>query len=162
MTDSTGSGGESVLVRAMTAADIPVVAEIDRASNISYWTPAMFERELQLPFSLSVVAEVEGKVVAFGITWIVSGSAQLHQIAVSPDSRRKGVGMSILQHIMSVATRRGCKKMELEVRESNVPAVKFYEKAGFEKVGSRAQFYETTTNLKKKYENAVLMKCELQ
>jgi ribosomal-protein-alanine N-acetyltransferase len=47
------------------------------------------------------------------------------------------------------------KKVFLEVRESNVPAISFYEKHGFVRSGRRPAYYQSPT------EAAVLMMREL-
>jgi len=55
----------------------------------------------------------------------------IHDIAVSPGHRGKGVGQALLQAVAEEARRRGCCKVTLEVREDNEVAMGAYLAAGF-------------------------------
>ncbi|MBC7852575.1 MAG: GNAT family N-acetyltransferase [Pirellulaceae bacterium] len=55
----------------------------------------------------------------------------IHDIAVAPGHRGKGVGQALLQAVEEEACRRGCCKVTLEVREDNEVAKSAYLRAGF-------------------------------
>ena len=55
----------------------------------------------------------------------------LHDIAVAPGQRGKGVGQALLQAVEQEARRRGCCKVTLEVRDDNEIAKAAYRRAGF-------------------------------
>ena len=78
-------------------------------------------------------------------------TADLTAIAVSSDSRRKGFAEKLLKELF---LKIGSAEIFLEVRESNLPARKFYEKYDFKQVGIRKNFYQNPN------ENAILMKRE--
>jgi ribosomal-protein-alanine N-acetyltransferase len=149
-----GFQSEIVKVRAMMESDIPDLVKIDAVSNQPAWTESMFRKELDLPFSVSAVAVQEDRPIGFGIVWIVSFQAQLLELAVLSDQRKKGVGSAILNYLVHAARERGCKKMELEYRENNTAAKSLYQKMGFKITGERKKFYENA-------DTAVLMECEL-
>ena len=102
----------------------------------------MFERELNLPMSLIMVAERAGEPVGFGVMWVVTETAQLLEFAVAQSHRRQGAGTGLMRRLMEAARLRGCEKMELELHEGNYPAQSFYEKMGFEIKGRRRRFYD--------------------
>ena len=56
-------------------------------------------------------------------------------------ARRQGLGEQVLRALMEEARRRGVTHFSLEVRESNFPAIRLYEKLGFRAVGKRPRFY---------------------
>ncbi|TVS15030.1 MAG: GNAT family N-acetyltransferase [Planctomycetaceae bacterium] len=56
----------------------------------------------------------------------------IHDLAVHPESRGRGVGRSLLQAVQQQAAERGCCKMTLEVREDNHGARRLYRDFGFE------------------------------
>ncbi len=56
----------------------------------------------------------------------------IHDLAVRPESRDRGVGRSLLQAAQQQAAERGCCKMTLEVREDNHGARRLYRDFGFE------------------------------
>lgn len=55
----------------------------------------------------------------------------IHDIAVLPEARGKGVGAALLEAVKEKARERGCCKVTLEVREDNA-ARHLYERSGFE------------------------------
>lgn len=56
----------------------------------------------------------------------------IHDIAVSPDARGKGIGTALLQAVEVEAKELGCCRISLEVRSDNTRAKKLYQQIGFE------------------------------
>ncbi|OGR82847.1 MAG: ribosomal-protein-alanine N-acetyltransferase [Elusimicrobia bacterium RIFCSPLOWO2_01_FULL_54_10] len=133
---------DEIQFRPMRMEDVPDLVAIDRSWEGSRWNRAAFERELNLPMSLALVADRGGAPVGFGVMWVVTETAQLLEFAVSPAHRRQGVGSGLMKSLMDAARARGCEKMELELHEGNFPAQSFYEKMGFEIKGRRRRFYD--------------------
>ncbi len=73
-------------------------------------------------------------------------TARIYSIAVHPRGRRGGLGFRLLQTCEAAARERGCNRLRLEVRMDNPGAIAFYEKHGYERYGSRLQFYEDGTD----------------
>ena len=65
---------------------------------------------------------------------------EIMKIAVDKEQRKKGYGDKLLSYIFNFAQM----PIMLEVRESNIPAIKFYRKNGFEKIGVRKNYYHDT------------------
>jgi ribosomal protein S18 acetylase RimI-like enzyme len=58
----------------------------------------------------------------------------IHDLAVLPDQRGKGVGQALLAAAQAEAQAAGCCKLTLEVQEDNAPARRLYERFGFRDV----------------------------
>ena len=71
---------------------------------------------------------------------------EIDYIVVHENYRNKGIATSLLKYIEKD---RNIKNITLEVRESNINAIKFYLKNGFKKVSIRKNYY--------KEENGILM-----
>ena len=56
----------------------------------------------------------------------------VHDIAVLPAYRDKGVGQQLLESLIEIARQRNYCKITLEVRHDNLPAQHLYRKLGFE------------------------------
>lgn len=55
----------------------------------------------------------------------------IHDIAVVPEHRRQGIGRVLLDTIAEEATKLGCCRLTLEVRDDNPAAMALYRQAGF-------------------------------
>jgi ribosomal-protein-alanine N-acetyltransferase len=122
--------------------DVPALLEIERASFDTPWTLGEIAEELDKPLARVWVAEVDGRLAAFGIQWFVVGEAQLANIAVHPDFRGRGLGKQMMIHLLENARAEGMEKMTLEVRTGNTAAHDLYLKLGFVETCRRPHFYE--------------------
>jgi len=131
-----------LLWRLADVKDVPALLEIERASFATPWTWGEIEEELDKPLARLWVAEVDGRLAAFGIQWFVVGEAQLANIAVHPDFRGEGLGKKMMLHLLENARAEGMEKMTLEVRTGNTAAHELYLKLGFVETCRRPHFYE--------------------
>jgi ribosomal-protein-alanine N-acetyltransferase len=91
------------------------------------------------------------RVVAYAFFRRAAGEIHLLKIAVCPAWRRHGIATWLLERCLAANARRGAISVHLEVRPSNIPAVKLYLKLGFEVVGQRQKYFTDTQ------EDALLM-----
>ena len=82
---------------------------------------------------------IGGLILLFRIT---SRSARIYSLAVLEQLRGKGVGQQLLKEAEKEALRRGCTRLRLEVRQENLPAIRLYERLGFQLNGIVPQYYE--------------------
>ena len=130
------------LIRLMRPEDLEQVMVIERTSFESPWTKNNFFDEFKnSDLSTQLVMEVDGRIISFAIIWIIIDECHLANIAVHPDYRRRGVAEILLEKIIEIAREKKCKKIMLEVRKSNKPAMELYAKYRFEKVGIRKNYY---------------------
>jgi ribosomal-protein-alanine N-acetyltransferase len=93
-----------------------------------------------------VVALTEsGTVVGYGGMILAPDDGQITNIAVHPDQRRQGIGDALLSALTEKAIALGLAEMSLEVRESNVAAIRLYLRHGFDVAGKRKHFYRHPT-----------------
>ncbi len=134
-----------VSIREMTLADLYDVLEIEKNSFPTPWSLRAFVAELtDNEHARYLVACVEDRVVGYGGYWIILDEAHVTNIAVHPGYRGFKIGNRILVELMKGAARDGAKRMTLEVRQSNKPAQKLYEKMGFIRQGIRKGYYTDT------------------
>lgn len=104
------------------------------------WTAAQCAGALSLPGSMLVLARDGGRTSGFALARSVVDEAELLLIAVRPDGQRCGVGKKLVGQIIDKLAAIGVKSLHLEVRNDN-PALAFYSRLGFEKVGQRRNYY---------------------
>lgn len=119
-----------------------------------FWNYNVFKSELENANSKYLVAKIDNEIVGFAGIIPVLDEADISNIVVHQNFRNQKIGSYLLQGIINLAISLNLKKINLEVRESNTPAIKLYEKYGFEVCGIRKKYYDNV-------ENAILMKKNL-
>jgi len=132
----------AVRIEPMELADIPSVHVIERASFTVPWPDDAYRNELLTNRLASyIVARSGGDVVGFAGLWVMVDEAHITTFAVDPRWRRRGIGERLLLALLELAVARRAREATLEVRLSNVPARRLYEKYGFRPVGIRPRYY---------------------
>lgn len=126
----------------MRVDDIPAVHEIERASFTAPWPTYAFKQELEANrLARYVVARDGDRIVGYGGLWLMVDEAHITTFAVTPEYRQQGVGRHLLTELLGIAASVGASVATLEVRVSNLPARRLYEKYGFRPVGVRPRYY---------------------
>ena len=129
-------------IEPMTLDDLRAVHAIERASFTVPWPDDAYRSELTTNRLASyVVARAADLVVGFGGLWVMVDEAHVTTFAVHPRWRRRGVGEWLLLGLLDIAVARRAREATLEVRLSNMPARRLYEKYGFKPVGIRPRYY---------------------
>ena len=131
-----------VVIDDMTLDDIDAVQEVERSSFPVPWPANAFRHELtQNRNARYVVARSNDVIVGYAGLWLMVDEAHITTFAVHPDSRRQRIGERLLQRLFEVAAVMNAEWLTLEVRASNLPAQKLYEKYGFRRAGVRRRYY---------------------
>jgi ribosomal protein S18 acetylase RimI-like enzyme len=64
--------------------------------------------------------------------WTTALEAELEDVFVIPEARRRGVGWRLVEFAIARATARGCRTIGLNTNERNAAAVALYQRLGFE------------------------------
>jgi len=131
-----------ITVEPMRVLDLPAVHEIERASFTTPWPAHAYRTELETNrLATYLVMRAGDEIVAFGGMWLMVDEAHVTTFAVAPAWRRRHLGERLILALLDVAVRRGANEATLEVRLSNLPARRLYEKFGFRPVGIRPRYY---------------------
>lgn len=125
----------------MTNSDLPEVYAIEAATQISPWDITSFTDCLRVGYDCWV-AEVDSHIVGFGIISIAKALRESHilNLCVTPLWQHQGIGQKILQQLIICAAESADQAI-LEVRRSNIRAMRLYENAGFNVIGERKNYY---------------------
>lgn len=120
---------------------VPQVAGLEKICFSDPWSERSVASELLNSLSLWLVA-VEGDTVTGYIgSQTVEGETDMMNVAVHPDHRRQGIGEKLILALVEALKEKGSHSLTLEVRASNEPAKRLYEKLGFSQVGLRKNYY---------------------
>lgn len=153
----------STFIRPVRPSHIADLMRIAEETHLSFWSAQNYLDELKngdgilmrlKSDSNATIGFVVGRIVLGGLADIEM-DAEIYNIAVIPSEQNKGYGQMLFDAFAAVCRERNVRKIWLEVRESNAPAIRFYEKNGFKRVQTRNHFYDNPR------EHALLMKSEL-
>jgi len=131
-----------VLIEPMRLDDLPAVHAIERASFDSPWPADAYRSELETNrLAQYLVVRAADEIAGFGGMWLMVDEAHIITFAIHPLWRRQHIGDRLLLAMVDIAIDGGAHEATLEVRLSNLPARRLYEKFGFRPVGLRARYY---------------------
>lgn len=139
------------MIRLMQAADVEAVAKIERLVQSHPWTLKQFEDAVTA--YQSTVIEVQGQVAGFCILQPVLDEANLLLMAIDPAQQGQGLGYQLLEASVAMLKNNPV-QIFLEVRESNLAAIKLYEKSGFHQIDLRKNYYPNSNGSR---EHAIIM-----
>ncbi len=84
-------------------------------------------------------------ILGYLIYKLIDNEAEIESIAVKKEFRNQGIASKLVQEIKA-------ETVFLEVRKSNIPAISFYNKSGFEQIAIRKNYYSNPC------EDAIIMK----
>lgn len=144
-----------MMIRQMQTQDIPAVAELERLIFADPWSENSIRSSFDNRISSWFVAEENGVVVGYIGSEAVLDSADMMNVAVSPDYRRQGIAEGLVNALSDALLQKKIRFLMLEVRVSNAPAIALYEKLGFTVAGRRPRYYSNPR------EDAYVMRKEL-
>jgi [ribosomal protein S18]-alanine N-acetyltransferase len=144
-----------LLIRPMRIGDLAAVQLIERASFSTPWPSSAYRQELETNrLAQYLVALMGDEIVAYGGIWLMVDEAHITTFAVHPRYRRRRIGERLILALLDLARERMAREATLEVRLSNLPARRLYEKYGFRPVGIRPRYYSDNN------EDALIMTTE--
>ncbi|QIK36849.1 ribosomal protein S18-alanine N-acetyltransferase [Caldichromatium japonicum] len=146
----------SLRLRPMTEADLECVLAVEEAAYAFPWSRQIFSDCLKVDYSCWV-GELSAAIVAHAVMGIAVGECQIFNLCVHPQWQGRGIGRSLLHHLLQVARQHGAKTAFLEVRVSNSIALALYRSEGFCEMALRRGYYPAAQGR----EDAMVMALEL-
>ena len=132
---------DKLTIRDMHEDDLPEVLAIEQISFSTPFSKEHFFNELYKKHALSKVAVFDGQVIGYICADYHNHEAQILNLAVHPDFRRRGTATILMTHVMRALKKKGCVFLYLVVRTSITGAQKFYERLGFKVEAIRKKYY---------------------
>ena len=132
-----------VRVREMTAEDIEDAALLEKTNlGKEAWTQKQLIDALTRDDTIYLVASKAGRIVGLCGVQNISGEGEITNVSVARDCRGEGIGYKMVKQLLERGVGIGIKDYTLEVRASNEPAIRLYERLGFVSEGVRPNFYD--------------------
>lgn len=133
-----------ISISPMSKEDVEAVVQIEaEAYGKHHWAKSSFYDEMSNNLAKYYVAKTHtGELVGYAGTWHIIDEGHITTIAVKKEYLRNHIGEAIIQRIIDDCYKNNIKYLTLEVRVSNIPAIKLYEKYGFQSLGTRKGYYQ--------------------
>lgn len=139
--------------------DIPEVHELElRLFGSDPWTVPQFWSELAgVPQTRDylLARDQSGSLLGYAGLFTAVDEAAVQTLAVAEAAQGRGVGRALLDRLRLLAGKRGARRLVLEVRADNEPALSLYRRTGFVCDGRRRGYYGAGVD-------AILMTCRLE
>lgn len=147
----------SVVIRPAMERDLEGIVSLNRAALPENYLPEFFENLMRVYGEYFLAAEIEGRFVGYAMCRIELGMHQngsfgiikkghIVSLAVDKGQRRQGIGRALVEEVMRRMKATGLKECFLEVRVTNEPAIKLYEKLGFRTYRRVTSYYSDGTD----------------
>ncbi|MBR6507830.1 MAG: GNAT family N-acetyltransferase [Clostridia bacterium] len=120
----------------LTKDKIPAAAVLEKECLDTAWSENAISEFLSSDTAVYLYCETEGVLSGILSATLLFGEAEIENIAVSKDFRRRGIGKDLVN-----ALKQKCEKIFLLVKEDNYGAIEFYVSMGFVKTGVRRGYY---------------------
>jgi [ribosomal protein S18]-alanine N-acetyltransferase len=138
----------------LTPSQIPEILVLDQICWGSLWTAEGYLREIDSPNSSlltlnlfdseSTKCKSKPKIVGIACLWAIADEAHITLLGIAPDYRRQGFGTLLLLALLENAIAQKLGWATLEVNVNNFQAINLYKKFGFEIIGKRKGYYQST------------------
>ena len=145
-----------VQIRPMMEIDLPEVAAIEQQSYAFPWSENIFRDCLRVGYTCRAL-DLAGQIIGYGVMSLGAGEAHILNVCVREQFRSVGFGRRLLEHLLERAAAAGVAEAFLEVRPSNLSAIRLYQHLGFEQIGIRRGYYQAPDGR----EDAIVLKREL-
>ena len=128
-------------IRSASVNDILAIRALAQQSPLAaHWTADQYSKLVS--DGIVLIAEDSGNVCGFVAANAVAGEWEIENVVVACEFLRRGLASQLLCELMLRAKSVSASTLLLEVRESNLPARRLYEKHGFAEEGRRRAYYQ--------------------
>ncbi len=118
--------------------DATALARIAREALPEGWSEDSIRASLARPGACALVSEPER---GFVLGWRSADEAEILTLAVEKGFRGQGLGRALVVALLDRLLAGGVRRVSLEVRSSNAPALALYTSLGFSQAGVRRGYY---------------------
>ncbi len=133
-----------VTIRSAALNDLAAIVAIEQhATSAAHWTSEQYNKLLgsRVILVAEQAAEEGGKLCGFVCAQAVANEWEIENVAVAAAFLRRGIADELLRELIQRAQNEAASAILLEVRESNGPARRLYEKHGLREVRRRRAYY---------------------
>ncbi len=129
-----------VAIRSARLHDVAAILALEQQTpSAAHWTTEQYNK--LVASGVVLVADEAGKLCGFVCARAAAGEWEIENVVVGDEFLRRGIASELVRELIQSAQNEAASAILLEVRESNLPARRLYEKHGFLEVGRRRAYY---------------------
>lgn len=134
------SAQHALSFRPMALSDLDKVLEVETRAYAFPWSRGIFTDCLSAGYDCRV-ALVEQRIVGHAVMSSAAGESHLLNVCVQRDQQGQGIGRALVEHVVHRSRTLGSEVLLLEVRPTNIVALRLYDTLGFVQIGTRKDYY---------------------
>ena len=133
---------KELTIRLLQQCDVEKVSLLEEKAFSMPWGANDFWDMVNREDSVYIVAVMDKQIVACCGVTNICGDGNINNVVVDETFRGQGIGRIMMETLMEWGKEIGIIDYTLEVRVSNMPAIRLYQSLGFTSAGIRPGFYE--------------------
>ncbi len=142
-------------IRRALVSDHEEIVFIEQQAGFSHWNESQIKQSIEN--DIVWVVEQQKQIIAFAVFTYVLDESELLNIVVLPEKQGLGIAKCLMLTALQELRGMHIVKCFLEVAVSNAPAIRLYEKLGFQRLTVRKNYYSRPDGK----EDALIMQFEL-
>ena len=127
-------------IRPASPNDVPAILGLEQQAPLAaHWTSEQYSK--LVAGGIVLVGEDSGNLCGFVAANALAGEWEIENVVVASKLLRLDIASQLLRDLIRRAESAPASVLLLEVRESNLPARRLYEKHGFAEEGRRRAYY---------------------
>ncbi|POA99109.1 ribosomal-protein-alanine N-acetyltransferase [Chromobacterium sinusclupearum] len=144
-------------VRRFTPDNPQLLADLEQQATPHPWRVGQYRDSLEAGYPCYGLFDEQDALQGFALIMRVLDEAEILNIVVAREHQGQGLGIQLMQAMLQDLRDDCCRRLFLEVRESNAIARKLYQRCGFHQCGLRKNYYPANPGR----EHAILMEATL-
>jgi ribosomal-protein-alanine N-acetyltransferase len=149
---------DQLLYAPMVVGDVDEVFALETSVYPHPWSRGNFVDSISCGYNSWTLRDDAGALVGYFLLMPIVDEAHLLNVAVARERQREGLGLYLLDKVCACARGLSMESILLEVRPSNLRALKVYEQYGFAEIGRRKAYYPAHNGQR---EDAIVMRFKL-
>ena len=141
--------------------EIETIASIESGSSEFPWAKNQLSKSISNPNNLCYAVSIKSQIIGYVIAMPSAYSADILNITIHKDFKRKGYGSSLLDYLTKELIEKDIKTIFLEVRRGNFAAISLYSSLGYKEISVRKNYYTKNSNQLSRREDGIIMCLEL-
>ena len=128
-------------IKKINGQNIEAVFKLYQKINLYNKSSFTFLETLKKPYHIGFCGYMDNALSSFISAIHVLDEIDIIEIGVIKEQRRRGIAYKLVSHLQKHCIKNGIRKIFLGVAENNIAAISLYEKAEFNKIGIRKNYY---------------------